>query len=212
MNILIIAPHPDDEAIGCGGSVCAHVRRGDRVVVTFLTSGELGLKHLPRDGAWQIREAEAASAGKLLDVSALHFLRQPDWFLGDGIAAAAKVLRPILAQEMPGIIYLPHPQEWHPDHQASLPIVRAALSEVPGLMPELRMYEVWTPLQTYDHVQDITDAMASKLKAIRQYKSQLTDFRYDQAIRGLNRYRGIIAARVKYAEVFSSPDISPASD
>ena len=63
MNILILAPHPDDETIGCGGTLCLHAARGDYVSAVFLTSGELGLKHLPKKEAWAIRESEARSVG-----------------------------------------------------------------------------------------------------------------------------------------------------
>jgi LmbE family N-acetylglucosaminyl deacetylase len=200
-NVVVIAPHPDDESIGCGGTIGLHVEQGDRVAVFFLTSGELGLKHLPREKAWAVREEEARAAAEVLGIGQLHFLRQPDWFLGDSVAAAAEVLRPILQQEKPSSIYLPHPNEWHPDHKASLPIVEAALAGS-DLKPELLMYEVWTPLGAYDHVEDISAVMARKLQAVRRYTTQLNGFRYDRAVRGLNQYRGVIAAKCRYAEVF----------
>src|SRR5262249_44922164 len=146
MNVLVLAPHPDDETIGCGGAICLHVQRRERVVAVFLTSGELGLKHLPLAQAWDIRGHEARRAGKILELSELHFLRQPDWQLGDGIQKAAAALRPILKSETPNRIYLPHPQEWHPDHQAALPVLRAAFKGARIIAPELWCYEVWTPI------------------------------------------------------------------
>jgi LmbE family N-acetylglucosaminyl deacetylase len=205
MNVLVVAPHPDDEAIGCGGAICLHAARGDRVVAVFLTSGELGLKHLPREEAWRVREAEAEAAAAVLGIAELCFLRCPDWYLMEGVEATAELLRPILMREMPRTVYLPHPREWHPDHQASLPILRAALRGLDSADPCLRAYEVWSPLTEHDHVEDITHVMARKLHAIRCYQSQLGAFRYDHAIRGLNRYRGVIAARSRYAEVFQTP-------
>jgi LmbE family N-acetylglucosaminyl deacetylase len=205
MNVVVIAPHPDDEAIGCGGSVLFHSAKGDRVVVVFLTSGELGLQSLPREAAWKTREAEATTAGHILGVSEIKFLRQPDWYVGDHISSAASVLRPIFALEQPELIYLPHKAEWHPDHRAALPVVHEALRDLPELKPALLMYEVWTPLGEFQDVRDITPHMAKKLKAIRVYRSQLGAFRYDKAIRGLNQYRGIISAKCRYAEVFGSP-------
>src|SRR5438552_19143198 len=127
MTVLVIAPHPDDESIGCGGTLRLRTWCRDRVVAVFLTSGELGLKHLPREKAWAIREQEAREAAKILGLAKVHFLRQPDWSVGDHIPEAAKALRPFLKKEKPALIYLPHPAEWHPDHKAALPVLRSAL-------------------------------------------------------------------------------------
>src|SRR6267378_1222734 len=99
MNVLVIAPHPDDEVIGCGGAIRLRVERGERVSFVFLSSGELGLKHLPRAKTWEIREAEARRAAKVLGVESLHFLRQPDWMLGDHARATAAALKPLLEKE-----------------------------------------------------------------------------------------------------------------
>jgi LmbE family N-acetylglucosaminyl deacetylase len=209
MNVLVIAPHPDDEAIGCGGAIGIHVARGDRVSVVFLTSGELGLKHLSVEKAWQQRESEAQASAEILGITNLTFLRQSDWFISDNVEETAAALRPVLYREWPGLIYLPHPGEWHPDHKASLSVVRAALRGEDRAPPTLRCYEFWTPLPQYDHVEDITETMARKLRAVRCYRSQLAEYRYDQAVRGLNQYRGITTARCRFAEVFKDFDAQP---
>jgi LmbE family N-acetylglucosaminyl deacetylase len=207
-TVVVIAPHPDDESIGCGGTLAKHVALGVRVVVAYLTSGELGLKQIPREEAWKVREAEARKAARALGLKATYFLRGPDWMIGDHVEKVAADLRPILAKEAPELIYLPHPQEWHPDHKAALPILREALQDRPPPLPAIRGYEVWTPLSAFDHVEDISLAMPRKLRAIRAHHSQLNDLAYDRAIRGLNEYRGALSGRCKYAEVFQEIHLS----
>jgi len=202
MNILVIAPHPDDESIGCGGALWNHTQRGDRVSVVYLTSGELGLKHLPHEKAWAIREAEARKASKILGLAEPAFLRCRDWFLGESIEMTAAALEPALKAAAPEMVYLPHPLEWHPDHKAALPIFRSAAEQC-GIAPSaVHGYEIWTPLAEYDHVENIDAAMPTKLRAVRAHRSQLEQLPYDRAIRGLNEYRGAIARGCRYAEVF----------
>jgi N-acetylglucosamine malate deacetylase 1 len=202
MNAVVIAPHPDDESIGCGGAICRHSDAGDRVTAVFLTSGELGLKHVPREAAWETREAEAKAAGKILGIADIHFLRQPDWMLAEVIGPAAKALAEILASENPQLIYVPHPREWHPDHKAAGDILKQSLGMCALSVPEIRGYEVWTPLSEYSVVIDISAAMPRKLQAIRCHVSQLADFDYAHAAQSLNAYRGVLAARAPFAEVF----------
>ena len=203
MNVLVLAPHPDDESLGCGGALCKHAARGDRVVVIFVTSGELGLKHLPRDKAWAVREREAQRAAKVLGVEAVEFLRLPDWSVNEHVAQAARLLRPILRREKPTRIYLPHAREWHPDHRATFRALRSACRG-DAHRAEVLAYEVWTPLTEHDHVEDITAEMPTKLRALRAHRSQLSQFDYARAVRGLNQFRGALAARCRYAEVFQT--------
>jgi LmbE family N-acetylglucosaminyl deacetylase len=202
VNVLVIAPHPDDESIGCGGTIALHTGRGDRVVVVFLTSGELGLKHLGREQAWRVREREAEEAAEILEIGSTVFLRRPDWFLGEAIEETAVLLRTAMERESPRLVFLPHAREWHPDHRAALPIVALALNKALFPAPTLLTYEVWTPLQEYDRAEDITSMMRRKLHAVRCHRSQLAGFRYDRAVRGLNLYRGSLTIGCRFAEVF----------
>jgi N-acetylglucosamine malate deacetylase 1 len=201
-HVLVIAPHPDDEVIGCGGAIQLRVERGERVAVVFLTSGELGLKSLPRREAWRIRESEARQAARILGLAKLYFLRQPDWMLGEHVPATARLLSKILETEKPDIIYLPHPKDGHPDHQATLPILRAALRRHRALEPDLLACEVWTPLAEHDVVVDISAVMPRKLRALRAHASQMDEFDYKRAVSGLNQFRGALAGKCRYAEVF----------
>ncbi len=202
-RILVIAPHPDDESIGCGGAICLHGRRGDHVGLVFLTSGEMGLSHLAAEAARATREAEAKAAAEVLGVEHLEFLRLPDMGLLAHLNRGARSLREIIARDAPDVIYLPHPEEVHPDHAAAWPMIRGALGrgEGRGGPPRLRAYEVWTPLPWYDRLEDITPVVGQKLGAIRCHRSQIVAIRHDHAARALGRYRGAMAG-CRYAEVF----------
>jgi LmbE family N-acetylglucosaminyl deacetylase len=202
-TVLVLAPHPDDEVIGCGGAVCLHRRRGDAVHVAFLTSGERCRDGVPAEELRATREAEAREAAAVLGVQSAHYLRLPDLGLAENVGPASQALHEVLSVCAPGVVYLPHPEEEHPDHAAVLPIVRAALALGPdGAAPELRGYEVWSPMTRYDWVEDVSAVMRTKLGALRCYRSQLAIFRYDRAVRGLNRYRGALGAGSHYAEAF----------
>ncbi len=66
------------------------------------------------------------------------------------------------------------------------------------------MYEVWTPLQEMDHIEDISDVIDDKIAAVRAYRTQCNVLRFDDAILGLNRYRGEMHSWPggPYAEIF----------
>jgi len=205
-RVLVISPHPDDEAIGCGGTLRRHVEAGAEVRAIFLTSGERGVRGQDPAETAPIREQEAAAAAKVLGYEALEFWREPDGAVGATAALIGK-LRATLDTFRPELIYVPHPDEMHLDHKAAASLVHAAIaSDAAAPAPAVRMYEVWTPLQRIDHVEDISEQIEVKMAAIRAHASQCAIMRFDEAALGLARYRGEMHSWPggPYAEVFST--------
>jgi LmbE family N-acetylglucosaminyl deacetylase len=203
VSILVIAPHPDDEAIGCGGTIANHVASDQRVDAVFLTSGELALQHMAREDACRLREQEAETAAAVLGIAELSFLRLRDWYVGsasEGPAAIAKVIE----RHAPETIYVPHSGDWHPDHRAAWKLASEAARSAGLSQGALLAYEVWTPLSDYNVVEDVGEVFARKLDAIRCYASQSDHFDYVRAATGIGQYRGALAGRCDYAEVFGS--------
>lgn len=203
MNVLVLAPHPDDEAIGCGGTVAGHIASGDRVEVIFLTSGERGIK--PFDAAANVRqrEEEASKAAAILGIHAIDF-----WRLPDGRLRASSTVVERLGQELArrnaALVYTTHQDEDHVDHRAAARLLHAALDERGDGRTRALYFEVWTPLQQLDMVVDITDQLHTKIRAIRAHRSQCQIVGFDQAARGLARYRGELHSWPggPYAEAF----------
>lgn len=207
-KILVISPHPDDEAIGCGGTICKHIAEGDSVEVIFLTSGEKGGHGKPEEETMRIREQESSDASKILGVHYITFWKEPDGNFQVTENTVSKLLEKLVSLQ-PSIIYVPHEQEEHPDHRAAAFLVMYTITQLPAtiILPTVWMYEVWTPMQRMDHIVDISLYTETKRKAILAYKSQCDVLAFDEAILGLNRYRGEMHSWPggDYAEVFKKP-------
>jgi len=203
-RVLVLAPHPDDEAIGCGGTLRWHVEEHDHVEVIFLTSGDKGVRGRQPAQATHLRENEARAAAKILGYRRLEFWREPDGGLR-ATAALMERLRNKIDRFKPHMLYVPHAAEMHSDHRAAARLVRRVLRHVVK-PPEVRFYEVWTPLQQIDHVQDISAQIRTKVAAMRAHKSQCAIMRFDDSALGLARYRGEMHSWPggPYAEVFRS--------
>jgi LmbE family N-acetylglucosaminyl deacetylase len=205
-HILVVSPHPDDESIGCGGTLRKHVLNGDAVHVVFLTSGEAGGHGRSAEDTIQLREAEARDAAGILGFATIEFWRQPDGKLRVTQPVVERLHRAITTLR-PSLLYVTHEREMHPDHRAAVRIVHRAMSSLNGSAPVVLMYEVWTPLQDIDHIEDISDVMQDKIEAVRAYRTQCAAMRFDDAVLGLNRYRGEMHSWPggPYAEIFRKP-------
>lgn len=190
-RVLVVSPHPDDESIGCGGTLRLHSLAGDDVRVVFLTSGE--------NGGWWVespqelidrRQAEAARAAEILGVGQIEFWREPDAMLRASGALVAR-LASVLGSWKPDLLYAPHTHEDSPDHRAAARAVLRALRALsPERRPVARFFEVWTPVSRVDAIVDISDVLDAKIAAIRAHESQCEIMRFDEAAVALARYRG----------------------
>ena len=215
-SVIVFAPHPDDDVIGCGGAIIQHVRKGDHVTIAYMTSG--GARKWPggAEELIRIREQEAAKAAALLGVQDLIFLREPDGHLIATPENREKVIHIILNYK-PDLVYVTHEAEEHKDHKATFHIVLDAIAEVfkdGSKKPQILCYEVWTPFQRVSLVKNISNEMELKLQALGEHKSQLKPVNYVDAVKGLNRYRGLLKQKGAYAECFKEVQagISPTAD
>ena len=202
-TVLVISPHPNDEAIGCGGTIASHVNSGDVVHVIFLTSGEKGGHGRSEEETIKTREMEAQVAADILKIKEVEFWREPD---GNLQASELNIqrLRKKVEEILPEVIYVPHYNEEHHDHKSAALMVERTLQNSNGIKAVVYMYEVWTPIQKIDHIEDISAYVELKRKAIQAHKSQCDVLSFDEAILGLNRYRGEMHSWPggDYAEIF----------
>lgn len=201
-RVLVLAPHPDDEVLGVGGTLLKHAAEGSRIRLVFVSSGERGKETpvKPDAALGQIRAKEAIAVAKKLEAE-ITFLQQPD--LGVEGGRICKQIADLIVEFKPDFIYCPTAVDDHPDHQQTAYGLRLALEIVKDKVKlseiKLFFYEVWAPL--YMNRVVLIDADA-KMNLIQLYQSQLKIRRYDEAILGLNVYRGIISGANKPAEAF----------
>jgi len=199
-KVLVLAPHQDDEALGCGGAILLHVRHGDPVRVIFLTDGARGDVRGEHSAADYVerREREARQAATVLGVTDLDFWNAPDGELSASGGVLNRLIG-LLQDYRPTLVYAPSPIEFHPDHRATAALLWEALQRVP-ITAEVAFFEINRPLQANALV-DITDVADAKRQACDVYVSQLANYPYTDAMLGLNRYRALtVAATCVYAE------------
>lgn len=206
-NVLVLAPHPDDEIIGLGGSISLLKKNGRDVTVVFITSGDMADKEhklskivydSPHMTAYsRMREKEAISALKVLDVEKCLFLEYPDRMVSSNHSAIYKELDSLVNSF--DVVYSPSPMELHPDHRATA-VVAMELQGKHNF--RLVFYEVSVPLRPTLLV-DITKSADRKWKAIKTYKSQLKLNNYLDIAMALNKYRTLtVGSQCEYVEAF----------
>jgi len=216
-RVLVLAPHPDDESIGCGGTLRKYVESGANVLVVVLTDGRQGnplLRELPTYDPLRItweselitrRKQEALAAFEALGIRESVFLNAHDGHLDQEVAAASQRIAALIDEWNPDIVALPFLTDRHSDHFATNRcfIEATKLLASPHLDKLLCLgYEIWSPIYANLTI-DISAHMEYKRNAVLCYQSQLEFDAYLDGIEGLNRFRAVSGlTKGEFAEAF----------
>lgn len=195
-KILVVAPHPDDESIGCGGLLALYGRQCDVLLLTDGRNGHSGRFSGREDELVMLREEELKAALAFAYVNELRMLRIPDGDLYSHYSVVKKI--DIRSYDY---IFVTNHQELHEDHRVSCKMLKKMIrsQHAKAVLVE---YEVWTPLMRPTRYLDITAVIETKRKMIEQHVSQNQDIDYSGKGISLNCYRGIYK-NVAYAEAYA---------
>lgn len=214
MKVLAIAPHPDDEILGIGGSLAKHIANGDEVYVCIVTKGVMPL--FDKNYVEDLRQ-ETLIAHQLLGVTRTFFFDFPAVMLEDiNRYEMNEQFLNIIQETEPDIVYIPHFGDMQKDHQIVAESAMVAIRpKYANRVKKVYAYETlseteWNnPHCTNAFIpnvyQDITGYLDKKIEVMKCYHSQLLEFpnpRSLEAIEALARYRGSIV-NVCAAEAFS---------
>ena len=202
MKVLVIAPHPDDEIIGVGGTIAKRTNAGDEVYVCVVTKGQPPIfsQEFVEQGRTECRAADRLLGVKetiFLDLPAIMLESVPRYEFNGKIADTIHALEP-------DEVYIPHRGDMQLDHQL------VADSAMVALRPKYRhkvarVYSYETLSETGWNIpnvqnefiptvyEDITEHLNTKLKAMQIFESQLSEFpnaRSIGAIEALAKFRG----------------------
>jgi bacillithiol biosynthesis deacetylase BshB1 len=181
LDILVIAAHPDDAELGCGGTLAKQISKGFKAGIADLTRGELGTRGNP-----EIRAQEAARAAAILGLSVRENLQLPDGFFENNQENQLKVVE-VIRRYRPDIVITNAVADRHPDHGRAAQLVNDACF-LAGLAKVQTTYqgisqEPWRPSALYHFIQarylkpdivvDISDFWQVKEAAFMAYASQM---------------------------------------
>lgn len=219
-NVLVVAAHPDDEILGCGGTIARHIRDGDEVCVLIMAEGVTS-RDTQRDRSAHTAElselAQAAhAANKILGTTSLILKNLPDNRM-DSLDRldVIKIVEEFVQAQRPTIIYTHHAGDVNIDHRRIHEVMVTACRPIPGQpVSTLLFFEVassteWqspisAPVFAPNWFIDISSTLDLKLEALRAYHTEMHPWphaRSVEALQHLAKWRGATVG-VSAAEAF----------
>ncbi len=181
-NILVIAAHPDDEALGCGGTLLRHCAEGDNVYLMFLTDGISARSNIDASSR-NIRHAGLEKAKSYLTPATIHCENFPDNALDSvPLLNIVQAIENIAASCAPDIIYTHWPEDLNIDHaiaaRATLtafrPLPNSTVTHIYGFeVPSSTEWTVSAHAFTPNHFVDVSSYMEEKEQLLRCYADEM---------------------------------------
>lgn len=213
LHVLVIAPHLDDEVLGCGGTIVRHVRAGDDVQTCFIAHRVYNHKFSQTKMAMEMEHARRAM--EVLGYQGQHFMDLDDERLDRCIQDIIIPLEEYLYDYRPEIVYSPFIFDNNQDHRATAMAVQVALRPMAAIfVKRWLMYEtpssteqapqVGTPQFAPTVYHDISQELPTKVTALQCYETELRVYphpRSQEGLKALAMKRGMEAG-LPYAEAF----------
>lgn len=213
-NVLVVVAHPDDEVIGCGGTVIKHVQNGDKVSVVVLADGVTSRPKSPAK-AQKKRWAEFAACARILGVQQIFKMGFKDQLLDTvPLLRINQELEKIIRKTRPNLIYTHHRNDLNLDHRRTFEATLTACRPKPGTsITDIYSFEIpsstewnYPALFNPNVYQDISAVFSKKVSALQAYQSELLGREYPdplslKALEILAQKRGCESG-LQYAEAF----------
>lgn len=216
---MCISPHPDDEILGCGGSLLKAKEEKYDIYLCYLSYGEGSSPKLTQNKLKKIRKAESLEVCKELGLkdNSVFYLEIGDNKIDHNNFNNFKKLMSIIRNVRPDIVFIPDEKDSYNDHQEAALLAKRCLdmagsnnflkkNEQPWWVGNILVYEVSTPLSDYQYAVDISSFIDKKISLLSIYKSQtknegnVSDLIGDKA-KYLSGYRAAFSVG-EYREVF----------
>ncbi len=207
-RVLVIAAHPDDELLGCGGTVALHASNGDEVTSVIVCEGD----SLRYDDISSQHQSQIYQAAKVLGVKDLRSLKFPDQKLETVILTdLIKPILEIIREIKPHIVYCQYGGDVNRDHKILFEAILVATRPTEEFIETVYAFDTvssteWGYPRSFvpDTWIDITSTLETKLEAMSKYKTELREYPHPRSLKALE-YKAYSAGNqclMKAAECF----------
>lgn len=206
MNILVVVAHPDDEVLGCGGTISKYASQGATVNVAVLADGtsSRSKEKIDADEELRVRKSAAKKANKILGVDQVIFGHFPDNRMDSvDLLDVVKYVERLIDELRPDVVFTHHTNDLNIDHcivsqavctacrpQVSCSVKSILFFEIPSSTEwQINSVNAFSP----DLFEDITDYLAKKNQALEVYSMEMRDWPHSRSIEGvthLAKWRG----------------------